>query len=252
MEEIEDHTEAIRRIASLVATRTRFVLLGRPGVGKTMFARRVPSLLGPMSELEKTWTRAEFIGAGLTPMVGGSILRPSLLPWYGKDYIVKRPFRAPHHTASAGALCGGSARRHVITCRISGEFPFAGKATCSCDRPEVKLPGEMHLARHGVFFLDELTEWSRSTLISAHEKLCRMGASAPYVIASSNACACGRRSELVTDGAPEINHNACGCSSRMLYAYKDRLTSYLRTLGITTIVKIPLVVHKDAARTAAQ
>src|SRR3712207_1437090 len=65
---------------------------GPPGTGKTMLARRLPSLLPPMAEHEALEVTRIHSVAGLAP---------------GSGLVVERPFRAPHHTISASGLIGG-------------------------------------------------------------------------------------------------------------------------------------------------
>ena len=105
------------------------LLSGPPGSGKTMLAQRLPGLLPPLSATEAlevaTIASVSTLGAGAAA--------------YGR-----RPFRAPHHTASANAIVGGG--------------PLA-------------RPGEISLAHHGVLFLDELPEFDRRVLETLREPL---------------------------------------------------------------------------------
>ncbi|MDX1557085.1 MAG: YifB family Mg chelatase-like AAA ATPase, partial [Xanthomonadales bacterium] len=102
---------------------------GPPGTGKTMLATRLPGILPPLCEEEALETAAV-----------ASISKSGLDP----DRWRQRPFRAPHHTASAVALVGG------------GPKP---------------APGEISLAHNGVLFLDELPEFSRHVLEVLREPL---------------------------------------------------------------------------------
>ena len=112
-----------RRALEIAAAGGHHLLLsGSPGCGKTLLASRLPGILPAATEAEalETAAIASVSGRGIDPA-----------RW------LQRPFRAPHHTASAIALAGG------------GSEP---------------RPGEISLAHHGVLFLDELPEWSRHVL----------------------------------------------------------------------------------------
>ncbi len=104
------------------------LLEGAPGTGKTMLARRLPSILPAM-------TRAEAIEVTRIHSVAGT---------HTDGLLSARPFRAPHHTISPAGLVGG------------GSTP---------------RPGEASLAHHGVLFLDELSEFQRSSLDALRQPL---------------------------------------------------------------------------------
>src|SRR5690606_32046269 len=98
------------------------ILIGPPGSGKTMLAKRLPGILPPM-------TLHEALETTKIHSVAGKIKDAGLMS--------QRPFRSPHHSASAASLVGG------------GSYP---------------QPGEISLAHNGVLFLDELPEFERKVL----------------------------------------------------------------------------------------
>lgn len=104
------------------------LMMGPPGTGKSMLSQRLPGILPPLTEdeLVEVWA-----------------LR-SLLPNHQQQLDSHRPFRSPHHSASAAAMVGG------------GSDP---------------RPGEISLAHHGVLFLDELPEFDRKVLEVLREPL---------------------------------------------------------------------------------
>lgn len=99
------------------------LMIGPPGTGKTMLASRVPGIMPPLSRTESLELTRIYSVAGLL----------------GEEnpFMLRRPFRAPHHSITSPAFAGG------------GKNP---------------IPGEITLAHNGVLFLDELPEFSRNTL----------------------------------------------------------------------------------------
>ena len=126
----EVHGQALAKRALEVAACGGHSLLfcGPPGAGKSMLAARLPGILPKMSEDEALESAAV----------------QSLAGCFRVEHWGRRPFCAPHHSASAAALVGG------------GGIP---------------RPGEISLAHHGVLFLDELPEFERSVLEALREPL---------------------------------------------------------------------------------
>src|SRR5213078_4896241 len=105
------------------------LMIGSPGSGKSMLAARLPSILPPLSP-------AELLEVSMVASVAGEIAEGALTN--------RRPFRAPHHSASMAALVGGGLRAK---------------------------PGEISLAHHGVLFLDELPEFHPGVLDSLRQPI---------------------------------------------------------------------------------
>jgi magnesium chelatase family protein len=175
------------------------LLIGPPGTGKTMLAERLPGILPPLSESEALETCAVLSVAGQ---------ETDLAQWR------RRPFRAPHHTASAVALVGG------------GSNP---------------RPGEISLAHNGVLFLDELPEFSRHVLEVLREPMesgqiliSRAARQSTFpaqfqLVAAMNPCPCGYA------GAPR-----CQCTPDQVQRYRSRSSGPLLD-RIDLCVEVPPV-----------
>jgi len=191
-----------RRALEIAAAGGHGVLLvGPPGSGKSMLAQRLPGLLPPMTEDEALESAAvlSLAGTGWRPQAWG-----------------RRPFRAPHHSASGAALVGG------------GGTP---------------RPGEISLAHRGVLFLDELAEFQRGVLETLREPLetgrvsiSRAGRQAEFpaafqLVAATNPCPCGWFGH---------GNGRCRCAPADVARYRGRLSGPLLD-RIDMHVEVPAV-----------
>jgi magnesium chelatase family protein len=166
------------------------LMIGPPGSGKTMLAKRIPTILPPLTLEEALETTKIHSVAGLLES--------------NEALITVRPFRAPHHTISDAALVGGGMNK-------------------------IK-PGEISLAHHGVLFLDELPEFARNVLEVLRQpledkKICisrtKMTIEYPanfMLVCSMNPCPCGNY------GNP---YQECTCTPAQIQKYQSKISGPL-------------------------
>lgn len=192
--------ESVRRAAEIAAAGFHHLLMiGPPGSGKTMIAKRIPSILPPMDMEESLEVSTIYSVAGL--------LKEE------QSLVCRRPFLSPHHTITGHALAGG------------GKIP---------------RPGVLSLAHRGVLFLDELTEFKRTTLEILRQpmedkevQIARSSGTFTYpasclIVGAMNPCPCGYYPD----------RNKCSCSPHEVERYLHKISGpVLDRMDIVTEIK---------------
>jgi len=162
-------------------------LVGPPGAGKTLLARALPTILPDLTETEALEVTKIY-------SITGELGRNKI------PFIISRPFRAPHHSASKAGILGGGT-------------PIS--------------PGEISLAHHGILFLDEFPEFRREIIESLRQPIenreiviSRANSSMVFpsdftLVIASNPCPCGNL------GNPD---KACSCLENAIKRYHEKLS----------------------------
>jgi magnesium chelatase family protein len=210
MADIKGQETARRALEVAAAGSHNLLMVGPPGSGKSMLAQRLPSILPPLS------TR-ELLEVSMVASLAGELA--------GGKLSDRRPFRAPHHSASMAAMIGGGMRVR---------------------------PGEVSLAHNGVLFLDEFPEFTPQTLDSLRQPLetgecviARANHRVSYpariqLVAAMNPCRCGM--------AGEPGHR-CARGPRCQSDYQARISGPLLD-RIDIRVDVPAVSAGDLIRPA--
>ncbi|WP_265516160.1 YifB family Mg chelatase-like AAA ATPase [Nitratireductor luteus] len=206
--DIKGQESAKRALEVAAAGGHNLLMIGPPGAGKSMLAQRLPSILPPLSP-------KELLEVSMVSSIAGELADGRLSD--------RRPFRAPHHSASMAAMVGGGLRAR---------------------------PGEASLSHHGVLFLDELPEFTPQVLDSLRQPLesgecviARANHRISYpaqiqLVAAMNPCRCGM--------AGEPGHN-CARGPRCQTDYQARISGPLLD-RIDLRIEVPAVSAGDLIR----
>jgi magnesium chelatase family protein len=206
--DIKGQESAKRALEVAAAGGHNLLMVGPPGSGKSMLAQRLPSILPPLAP-------RELLEVSMVASIAGELA--------GGKLTDRRPFRAPHHSASMAAMVGGGLRIR---------------------------PGEVSLAHHGVLFLDEFPEFTPAVLDSLRQPLeagecmiARANHRVTYpariqLIAAMNPCRCGMA------GEPGYR---CARGPRCLSDYQARISGPLLD-RIDLRIEVPAVSAVDLIR----